>query len=146
MTFDTNWERDLELLPEMVAMQNSGITLYDIACAHGLSRRRVRLLLEASSYHCHPIPRRKRPTREQMERRKQLLQDHPIYRAQEEQAMLRRRAYSKKPPMKQPTYNTNWERDLARCAAALEELVRLQQEGKEQPKAPRRKQREENPC
>ena len=44
------------------------------------------------------------------------------------------------------TYNTNWERDLARCAAALEELVRLQQEGKEQPKAPRRKQREENPC
>jgi len=44
------------------------------------------------------------------------------------------------------TYNTNWERDLARCAAALEALVRLQQEGQERPKAPRRKQTEEKPC
>lgn len=27
--------------------------------------------------------------------------------------------------MKQPTYNTNWERDLARCADALEKLLAL---------------------
>lgn len=44
------------------------------------------------------------------------------------------------------TYDTNWERDLARCAAALEALVRLQQEGQEKPKATRRKATEEKPC
>lgn len=37
--------------------------------------------------------------------------------------------------MKEPTYGTNWERDLARCAAALERLVQLQEsQPKRQPK------------
>ena len=42
--------------------------------------------------------------------------------------------------MERPTYGTNWERDLARCAAALEELVRLQKEVQERPRTTRRKQ------
>lgn len=42
--------------------------------------------------------------------------------------------------MKEPTYGTNWERDLARCAAALQELVRLQQQGQDRPRTTRRKQ------
>lgn len=42
--------------------------------------------------------------------------------------------------MERPTYDTNWERDLARCAAALEELVRLQTEAQERPRTTRRKQ------
>jgi hypothetical protein len=38
-------------------------------------------------------------------------------------------------PMQQPTYGTNWERDLARCAAALERLVELQEaQPRRQPK------------
>ena len=41
--------------------------------------------------------------------------------------------------MTEPTYGTNWERDLARCAAALEELVRLQTEAQERPRTTRRK-------
>ena len=41
--------------------------------------------------------------------------------------------------MQEPTYGTNWERDLARCAAALEELVRLQQQGQDRSWTTRRK-------
>jgi hypothetical protein len=37
--------------------------------------------------------------------------------------------------MNEPTYGTNWERDLARCAAALERLVELQEaQRRRQPK------------
>ena len=43
--------------------------------------------------------------------------------------------------MERPTYGTNWERDLARCAAALEELARLQTEAQERPRTHRSKQR-----
>lgn len=98
MTYDANWERDLELLPEMVAMQNSGQTLHQVALAHGLRRRRVRVLLEASNYHCHPIPGRKRPTPEQLERRKQRQQENLLYRARKKRAKLQRRANNRNHP------------------------------------------------